>query len=128
VFITDDDPDIENVPFMNTLPFIFNVDPSNVKLDSATAEFVVPSEVSILLLPKLEIVLKPVPELPLEPDDPDVPDEPDVADVPDEPEDPDVPDEPDVADVPELPEVPLDPDKPCLVYPVDIWSIISFCV
>jgi len=102
VLIVDDEPDIENVPFINTFPFIFNVVPSNVKLLSATAEFVVPSEVSILLLPKLEIVLKPVPELPLEPE---------VADVPDEPE---------VADVPELPEVPLDPDKPCLVYPVDI--------
>ncbi len=60
----DDEPDIENVPFINTFPFIFNVDPSNVKLLSAIAEFVVPSEVSILLLPKLEIVLNPVPDVP----------------------------------------------------------------
>ena len=81
-------------------PPTFNVDPSNVKLLSATAEFVVPSEVKILLFDGFDIVLKPVPELP------------EVADVP---ELPDVPDEPDVPLVPELPldpevaDVPLDP-------------------
>ena len=67
---------------------------------SATAEFVVPSEVKILLFDGFDIVLKPVPELPEVADDPDDPDDPEVADVPDVPEEPLVPELPEVADVP----------------------------
>lgn len=52
-------------------------------MDSATAEFEVPSDDSILLSSALDIVLNPVPEVP---DEPDVPDEPEVPDVPDVPD------------------------------------------
>ena len=74
-----------------------NVDPSNVKFDSALAELDVPSDVNILLSLKFDIVLNPVPELPDDPEVPDEPDDPEVPEVPDEPDDPEVPDVPDDA-------------------------------
>ena len=63
-----------------------SVEPSNVRLFSATAAFAVPSDVRTRLSPAEDIVENPVPD---EPDDPDVPL------VPELPVDPDVPDEPD---------------------------------
>ena len=80
---------------------------SNVKLLSATAALVVPSEVKILSLPALDTVLNPVP---LEPELRDEPDEPLDPEVPDEPLEPEVPDEP------ELPDEPEEPDEPEVPY------------
>jgi hypothetical protein len=45
--------------------------PSKVRFDSAFAEFEVPSEVIILLSAAFDIVVNPVPDEPLEPDEPD---------------------------------------------------------
>jgi hypothetical protein len=88
--------------------------PSNLKFVSATAAFVVPSEVSILLSAGFDTVLNPVPEVPdepVEPEDPVLPEEPLEPVEPDEPE---VPVEPlDPVD-PLLPDVPLDPLVPVL--------------
>ena len=56
-----------------------------LKLDSATAELVVPSDVNILLSPGVDIVLNPVPlvpDVPLTPLVPDVPLTPLVPEVP----------------------------------------------
>ena len=98
----------EDVPKLEE-PIIVNKLPSNVRLPSATAAFVVPSDVNNLLSDGFEIVSNPVPLVPEEPADPDDPDEPEV------PVDPDVPDEPEVPvdpDVPDEPEVPVDPEDP----------------
>ena len=63
-------------PDMLVWPVIPKVDPSNLKLDSATAELVVPSDVNILLSPGVDIVLNPVPLVPDVPLEPFVPAEP----------------------------------------------------
>ena len=83
-----------------------------MKPGSATAEFVVPFDVNILLSPGLCIVLNPVPEEPLLPLEPEVPEEPLDPDEPLEPEVPEEPLDPDEPLEPELPEDPLDPDVP----------------
>ena len=66
-------------------PVTVSVEPSNVKLFSATAEFDVPSDVRTRLSPAEDIVLNPVPDEPDVPDDPLEPVEPDVPDVPELP-------------------------------------------
>ena len=118
--------------FTSCISVLFNdsIDPSYVRLPSAFALLVAPVDVSILLSPGLEIVLNPVPDVPVEPDVPlvplipdvpddplvpsvpDVPDDPLVPSVPDVPDDPLVPDDPDVPDVPDDPLVPSVPDVP----------------
>jgi hypothetical protein len=86
--------------------------PSNLKFVSATAAFVVPSEVSILLSAGFDTVLNPVPEVPEEPVEPDDPVDPEDPLEPVEPDEPEVPVEPlDPVD-PLLPDVPLDPLVP----------------
>lgn len=96
-------------------PVMINADPSKVMLVSATAALAVPLDVRTLLSTAFVIVVNPVPDVPLDPDDPDVPEEPEEPEVPVLPELPDVPELPRVPDVPELPlepELPLLPDDP----------------
>jgi hypothetical protein len=57
-------------------PVTVSVVPSNVKLASALAVLVVPSEVRTLLSTGFVIVLNPVPDVPEDPLEPEVPDEP----------------------------------------------------
>jgi hypothetical protein len=99
-------------PVAVTPPVTVSVDPSKVKLASALAVLVVPSDVNILLSTGFVIVLNPVPDVPLlpvEPEDPELPEDPVLPDVPEVPE---VPEDPRVPDVPELPEDPLEPEEP----------------
>ena len=92
------------LPLILVLPVIVNVLPSNVKLASAFAVLVVPREVNTLLSTGLVIVLKPVPDVPLEPVEPDEPVDPDE---PLEPVDPEEPVEPEEPLVPEEPGAPV---------------------
>ena len=55
------------------MPTTVSVVPSKVRLASAFAVFVVPSDVNILLSAGFVIVLNPVPDVPLEPEVPDEP-------------------------------------------------------
>ena len=81
-----DVPLIVKFPDIVKSPVTANVEPSNVRLDSAFAAFTVPSDVKILLSEGLDIVLNPVPEVPDVPLVPEVPVVPEVPLVADEPE------------------------------------------
>ena len=111
VFTVDVVPLIVKSPDTIKSPTKFKALPLKVKFASASAEFVVPSDVSILFAPGLDIVLNPVPD---EPDVPEVPEVPVVPLVPSIPEVPEVPVVPDVPDEPEVPDVPVVPDVPSI--------------
>jgi len=99
-------------PVILTDPVTSKKLPSNLKFVSATAAFVVPSEVSILLSAGFDTVLNPVPEVP---DEPVEPEDPVLPEEPLEPVEPELPEDPLVPEVPEEPEVPvepLDPEEP----------------
>jgi len=104
-------------PVILTDPVTSKIDPSNLKFVSATAAFVVPSEVSILLSAGFYTVLNPVPEVPDEPVYPLLPEDPELPEEPLEPVEPELPEDPLVPEVPEEPEEPVEPEDP--VEPLD---------
>ena len=112
VFTVDVVPLIVKSPDTIKSPTKFKALPLKVKFASASAEFVVPSDVSILFAPGLDIVLNPVPDEPDVPEVPEVPVVPLVPSIPEVPEEPEVPEVPVVPLVPSIPEVPEEPEVP----------------
>ena len=75
-------------PFL-ICPSIVKIVPSTLSFASAFAELVVPSDVNILLVPALDIVENPVPDVPDDPVLPEDPEDPGAPELPEDPEDPD---------------------------------------